>query len=280
MGTTTTISWLRIISFSFFCLSSTIHLKAQELPEIGIDHMNIVVQNLDSSRVIFEQLGFAIKPGRLHPNSIDNLHLKFADGSELELITASKPKDDLAKEYLRLLELGEGAAFLACWTSAIEEVNSRLLAENPVLGNYGKTKVLTLPEESPLRSFWFMGSKQPTDKAEFTSHPNFAKGIAEVWVNEAAKPQVISFFSKLGKEENNGFIKLDEGKIRFVESPPNPNGRPLVGLVIEVEDIKALEKLLIDNQVLYAKNNERGKSYVFLKPEVGLPVKLGFVSGE
>jgi len=36
-------------------------------------------------------MGCAIKPERSHPDGILNAHVKFTDGTEIELITAPKP---------------------------------------------------------------------------------------------------------------------------------------------------------------------------------------------
>jgi len=55
----------------------------------GLDHIPIAVRDLDRAKADFEALGFVLKPGRLHTNGLRNAHAKFADGTELELITAS-----------------------------------------------------------------------------------------------------------------------------------------------------------------------------------------------
>ncbi|MEL6821313.1 MAG: VOC family protein [Calditrichota bacterium] len=81
-------------------------LQAQPLHQrLVLDHVNIAVKDLPKAVSFFEDtLGFAIKPGRLHKNSIDNAHVKFKDGSSLEFITASEPRDTLAKYYLDRIE--------------------------------------------------------------------------------------------------------------------------------------------------------------------------------
>ncbi len=90
-----------IILFSSYSGNCQTNLNQNKF---SIDHVNVAVNDLPEARVVFEKLGFTIKPGRVHGNSIDNLHIKFANGTELELITSRKPLDDLATEYLNLLD--------------------------------------------------------------------------------------------------------------------------------------------------------------------------------
>ena len=80
---------------------------------VAIDHVPVAVRDLDAAVRDFGRFGFSFKPGRPHPNSILYQHIKFRDGSELELITASEPRDTLARDYLEFLRVGEGGAFAA-----------------------------------------------------------------------------------------------------------------------------------------------------------------------
>ena len=45
---------------------------------IGIDHIPLVVGNLDWAAARYRQLGFALKPGRAHDNGLRNSHVKFS----------------------------------------------------------------------------------------------------------------------------------------------------------------------------------------------------------
>ena len=47
----------------------------------------IAVRDLEAAAARFAALGCRLKPGRLHPDNLLNEHLKFRDGSELELMT-------------------------------------------------------------------------------------------------------------------------------------------------------------------------------------------------
>lgn len=53
---------------------------------LGIDHLVIVVQDLQRAANDYRQLGFTVVPGGKHPVGSHNVLISFADGSYLELI--------------------------------------------------------------------------------------------------------------------------------------------------------------------------------------------------
>ena len=52
----------------------------------GIDHLVVVVKDLDKGARDYEQLGFDVVPGGQHPVGSHNVLISFADGSYLEII--------------------------------------------------------------------------------------------------------------------------------------------------------------------------------------------------
>lgn len=52
----------------------------------GIDHLVIVVKDLDRAARDYQQLGFTVVPGGQHPVGSHNVLISFADGSYLEII--------------------------------------------------------------------------------------------------------------------------------------------------------------------------------------------------
>ena len=53
---------------------------------LGIDHLVIVVKDLDRAASDFKQLGFTVVPGGQHPVGSHNVLISFQDGSYLEII--------------------------------------------------------------------------------------------------------------------------------------------------------------------------------------------------
>src|SRR5687767_12158381 len=86
-------------------------------PAAELDHVILAVPDLDAASRACGDLGFLIKPGRMHPNRLLNRHLKFGDGTEIELMTVrGEPGDPMARDYARLLESGAGGAYVALRT--------------------------------------------------------------------------------------------------------------------------------------------------------------------
>ena len=65
---------------------------------LGLDHTPLAVADLDEAAERYRKLGFTLKPGRTHENGIQNRHVKFPDGTEIELISTSKARDTLTAE--------------------------------------------------------------------------------------------------------------------------------------------------------------------------------------
>jgi hypothetical protein len=77
----------------------------------GVDHIPVVVTDLDKAQADFRAMGFVIKAGRFHADGIRNAHVKFRDGTEIELITASKAVDALTSEYVAKMKTSEGPVY-------------------------------------------------------------------------------------------------------------------------------------------------------------------------
>src|SRR3970040_117235 len=71
----------------------------------GIDHLVIVVNDLDQAARDYEQLGFTVVPGGRHPGGSHNMLISFADGSYLEIIAFYREARD--HRWWSPLEKGE-----------------------------------------------------------------------------------------------------------------------------------------------------------------------------
>lgn len=72
----------------------------------GIDHIVIVVRDLEESAKDYEKLGFTVVPGGKHPVGSHNALISFADGSYIEIISYYRPSPD--HRWWAPLQKGEG----------------------------------------------------------------------------------------------------------------------------------------------------------------------------
>jgi catechol 2,3-dioxygenase-like lactoylglutathione lyase family enzyme len=90
---------------------------------LALDHVVIAVKDLESAKAHFSALGFRLKPGRLHTNNLLNHHIKFRDGSGLELMTlAGPPRDRMAEELGVLIASHDGGAYVALRTPDVNAI--------------------------------------------------------------------------------------------------------------------------------------------------------------
>lgn len=72
----------------------------------GIDHIVIVVRDLEEAAKDYETLGFTVIPGGRHPVGSHNALISFADGSYIEIIAFYRPASD--HRWWKPLQKGEG----------------------------------------------------------------------------------------------------------------------------------------------------------------------------
>jgi catechol 2,3-dioxygenase-like lactoylglutathione lyase family enzyme len=171
----------------FALLLSAVFAEAGELNSntlgpsvIGIDHIPIAVKDLDQTTNSYQKLGFSLKPGVLHGNGIRNSHLKFKDGSGLELISPpSTSRDELTGYYLNHLKQGDGPAYVSFHARDTDKLLAALTASG---FDYRNDGVITLKDPRLKFIFFVKDNRSPTDKPEHFVHPNFATAMTGVWL--------------------------------------------------------------------------------------------------
>jgi len=208
---------------------------------LAIDHVNVAVKDLEAAAQAYEAMGFTIKPGRVHENSIDNRHIKFADDTELELITATQGRDRLSHEYVSMVEKGDGGAFLALRTTDYGAVTRQWEHRGQPL-SYGMSegaRSATIQPGHPLHAIWLLEKKKHiADEAKFTEHPNTATRLTAVWFSPDVADDLRRLFSPAGGTAARR-IALDEGDLILTDLHAPVADRPIVGVTIEVRDIEA-----------------------------------------
>jgi hypothetical protein len=147
----------------------------------GLDHIPIAVADLARAADDYRALGFALKPGRPHDDGIENQHVKFTDGTELELITAPDARDALTAAYRRQLEQGDGPAFFALFAPEMTAADERLgRLQIPHARNGG---TIDFPPDGGLGYVFLSGrNTSPTDRPEHFAHANTAESLIRVWL--------------------------------------------------------------------------------------------------
>jgi hypothetical protein len=169
---------------------------------IGMDHIPLVVRDLEQAEADFKALGFAIKPGRFHADGIRNAHVKFPDGTEIELITAPAAVDTLTSEYRARLETGEGPVYFGLYAPDPAALSAQL-ATSGFAANHDGGLVEFAPQSSLHPLFFGTRQKAPTDRPEHFAHANGALRLSGLWVRDLNGAK--DLFSKLD-------VKLDTAK--------------------------------------------------------------------
>jgi catechol 2,3-dioxygenase-like lactoylglutathione lyase family enzyme len=183
----------------------------------GLDHVVVAVNDLAAAVADYRALGFAIKPGRPHDNGIRNFHVKFSDGTEIELLTAPQSRDALTATYRQHLAEGDGPAFVALYAP------------------HGR-----VPTGLP---FVFLGSRNasPTDLPEHFAHPNGARSLIAVWLAAADTRSLSQALEGLGGRPIGGAVKFDQGEVVLLRQASH---RPIVRAVVAVDDVGAARRYL------------------------------------
>jgi catechol 2,3-dioxygenase-like lactoylglutathione lyase family enzyme len=223
---------------------------------LRLDHVPIAVRDLDAAVRTFGALGFSFKPGRPHENSILNQHVKFADGSALELITATEPRDDLARYYRDFLARGEGGAFLSLDAGPVAPVSAAIRPVEPdhraTSGAYFES--LGFEGAHPLRYLFFiLIQSRPPDLPEHLSHANGAARLAAVWVRRHDPSHERRLLERLGARSCPSSLRLpvgglaaemrlERGSVYLVPSPGAIPARAVAGVTLEVPDLAAARR--------------------------------------
>ncbi len=92
----------------------------------GIDHVVILVRNLDDAIESYRRLGFQVSRGGEHPGGTHNALVGFANGTYLELIAFQEPEKPSDHRWYSYLAMGGGLVDFALGASDVEEELKRL----------------------------------------------------------------------------------------------------------------------------------------------------------
>jgi catechol 2,3-dioxygenase-like lactoylglutathione lyase family enzyme len=201
---------------------------------LALDHVVLAVSDLEATAARYRALGFALKPGRPHANGIRNEHVKFTDGTELELLTAPAVRDALTSRYRQHLADGDGPAFLSLWPRPSAPPRSA----------------------APDYIFFGQGNRSPTDRPEHFAHANTAVQLSGVWLAGANFDRERALLARYGVAPRAGRLDaLDAsaetaalaggGTLYFVAVRHRVHpSRPVAGVTFAVRNLDATRRVL------------------------------------
>jgi catechol 2,3-dioxygenase-like lactoylglutathione lyase family enzyme len=262
-----------------------VRLVAYDTPALvaGLDHVIILVNDLEAAATQYRAMGFALKPGRPHDNGIRNQHVKFEDGTELELLTAPEARDQLTTQYRRYLAQGDGPAHVVLYAPDAEA-----LAKAIVGGEFGARRdaLITFPIGHRLRAIFFGGrNKSPTDRPEHFAHRNSAYSLTRAWMAMDDAALELKLFAAVGGAMSDEQVQVPEptpmrtimfGADRILLLPGSRQrlpGRPVVGASVVVKDLSAVRRAL---QTSGLKPVAGTRGTILLSPELTFGIWLEF----
>ena len=269
--------------FAFVLLAAALAIgagpAAAASPLRGLDHVVVAVADLDSAAQRYRDLGFALKRGQPHDDGIRNQHVKFRDGTEIELLTAPEARDSLTEQYRRHLAAGDGPAFYALYVSEPDVLARWLKA-----GGYRYLRdgnLITFPVAHALRPVFFGGrNRSITDQPAHFAHPNTAEDLLAVWLAGEGAAADRALLVALGARASARMLLPDsvraevlsagDGEVYLLPAAwQSVPGRKIVGATVRVRSVAKAREVLARGGLtgLHEAQSERGRS-LFLPPAV------------
>jgi catechol 2,3-dioxygenase-like lactoylglutathione lyase family enzyme len=279
-----------MLAILFGTLTHTLPLPvaAQGPVTIGLDHIPVAVRDLERASATYRALGFVMKTGRDHANGIRNAHLKFPDGSGIELLTAPNAVDALSAHYVDELRAGEGPVFLSFHARDTERLHAALREGGYEFRQDGQ--ITDLRTSGLAYVFVVRDNRSPTDRAEHFAHPNGAAALSAVWVATENGDALARFLVHLGGRQQRrqvlapGPVKatviiLAEGEVFILpKSHQVLAGRPVIGASFRVSDLTRLQQMLDEGQIKPWAGTGAGERVV-IEPSVAHGLWLEFRPG-
>lgn len=193
--------------------------NAQPPSFIGIDHIPIVVKELDSAEKLFsEVLHFKIKNGKAH-EGIKNGFVKFQDGTYLELTMPIDPSKEIGKYYTEALKVRQGGTELAVSVPSADTLITYLQSKSLPFDVSTNPIWKTVSPQGIDLFFIEYANKKWKDTKEHTTHPNTALSLKSTYLFSNNVTGDVKKFHQYGfRKTTNGyflktpFVQLTVGK--------------------------------------------------------------------
>ena len=285
-----------IITAVLIALSSpSIILPQQTQIEFHLNHVNIAVPDVMKAREYFaDNLGFKVKLGRHHSNSVENAHIKFVDKSSVELISASIPIDGMAAWYIEYTKKypGGAGAYVALEIPRVEQMDAfeeRLKSAGILYTreeyDYAETIYFTPPEIlSPL---FFIRYKTPLQEPQILyNHLNSAYSLSSAWINTQDMQAMLDRLRLIGftpyptndvkaPVKSQYKIKLGNKAMYIVNMG---GGKNVAGITLLARNLQVVKSsTTLDSSQVMEMRGELSGSCVLIPPESGYGMWISFM---
>lgn len=247
------------------------------LTEISINHVPIVVANLEKTKSIFSTLGFKIKEGRKHVG-INNFFIKFGDGTYLEFIVPLDSSHRIGKYYSEFLKQRQGPATLAIDIKNTDKAKKYLSSKKINFESDSNIVWRTISPKLKYEELFFIeyADKIWKDSRENTTHINGALQLNSTWILSNNIKKDIEKYAKLGFFKETKLTKfgsivyslsVGKNKMNLIDASTannlksqfiNKNFEGICGFTIKVSSLEKMKKLLETiekSEVVFEKNH-------------------------
>ncbi len=220
---------------------------------VGIGHIPVVVEDLESAAIVWRDLGFNVAPEGTNDNGLTSSRIRFEDGAGIELTAVPATGDGSGAQYRALLDEAEGPVSFALHAPELNAVVDVLRGSS-----YDYQPVSHTLGRRGLEFIFFTWGAPSTDDRAYSRHPNGAKAMSRVWL---AMPRsdgrrLRDMLGALGGELTSAKVYAPEavqsydvtllnGEVLIL--PPSSElieDRPVIGATFEVEDLDKLRERL------------------------------------
>jgi Glyoxalase-like domain len=251
----------RVFSLPVALLLACLALAAAAQDVVGgLDHIPLAVRDLAQAQADFAALGFTLKAGRAHANRLSNAHIKFADGTEIELMAAPSATDSLARQYRAWLSDGDGPAFLGLYARDLQSLRERVAALGLLLESKCGLATFSAPAALP-RLFFGSRQRSATDRPHHFAHANGAFSLAAAWLAGAdAEQRLVASLVGMPRERPPcgpfgaavAAYAVGEGELAFLPASAQLlPGRSIIAATVRVASLEGVRGVLTLNSIPY-----------------------------
>lgn len=205
----------------------------------GIDHVMIVVPQIEQAGQTYARLGFDVQPRGVHSHMGTANHLMILDGDYIELLSVLKP-DPLNEAYAKIAAEGGALANIALKTDGADLAHAAWtasgLAPEPIIEFSRGVEIAGKMEKAEFRIVRLPHDKRPgvglfvcdqrtpqfVYRREWMNHPNGAQHLTGITVvaddparHEAAAARVFGP-AAIARDKDGFTVKLGRAPIRYI----------------------------------------------------------------